>query len=745
MPPLFWGNNGETYALTHKTRVDFAGLNQAVIGQLPTLLAEYLPEGRIVGHEWVCGDIQGGAGDSCKTSLTSGKGSDFATGEGWTDLVQLVSKQRRIAMLEAARMVAKRIGFSLNGGNSAASTPKAPRKPPQRPAEPIPVGAPSVPDHWELGPATASYAYEAFFVQCRYERPDGSKQFTPWTWRGGKWSPKAWPDPKPLFGRELLESRPDVPVLVVEGEKCALAARTLFPSLVVVTWSGGANQVLKSDWTPLAGRKVEIWPDADEAGKKAAAQLAALLLKIGAARIRVVDVTGQPAGWDVADAITQGWDVAKTHAWVKDRLRLVENRDPESPATDLIDAPAATSPIVIESAAPSSLVSWQSLGLDCNEGGSPFATIANASAIILMHPQYAKKIYLDTFRQQVFHTLRSALPVPWTDADTRSLTVQIQQQLKIPKMSISIIHEALMHASTVNGRNTLTDWLDSLVWDDIPRLDDWLVDTLGVPKTPYTIAVSHNWPVGMVARAYRPGCQVDTMPVLEGKMGRGKSSFLERLASPWFAALPTGFGDKDFLQALQGQWLVEIPDMSAFSKREHSHILATITIRIDRYRASYGRITENHPRIATFAATSESDVYLQSSAGTRRYLPLRCNEINLDALELIRDQVFAEAVHEFKQGAQWWEFPDAEAQAEQGARVVDDPWYSRIENYVSGQSEVTSDQLLSAPECLDIPVERQTQREVLRVGSILRTLKWRRTVKKIGSRSVRVWRPPALA
>ena len=723
--------------------MDFSGLNQAVLGQLETLLAEYLPGGRKVGHEWVCGDIQGAPGDSCKTSLISGKGSDFATGEGWVDLVQLVSKQRGIASGAAAREVAIRIGFHLNGGNGSAQIPattsKTARKAPQKAAEPIPADAPPLPDHWEFGPATASYVYESYFVHCRYDLLDGSKQFTPWTWRGGKWSPKAWPDPKPLFGRELLEQRPDAPVLVVEGEKCALAARALFLGLIVVTWSGGANQALKTDWTPLAGRKVEIWPDADPPGRKAAAKIAAALLKIGAPRIRVVDTADRPEGWDVADAAAE-WDRAQIHAWIKERLQVVEA--PQSPA-DLEIAPEPKSTTSIVAPARSSFVSWQALGLDCNEGGQPFATMANASAIIQLHPHYADKIWLDTFRQQVYHTLRSETPHPWTDADTRALTVQIQQQLKLPKMSMGIVADALLHAAAMKGRNSLTDWLDSLKWDGTPRLDDWLVDTLGVPKTPYTMAVSRNWPIGMVARAYRPGCQLDTMPVLEGRMGRGKSSFLERLASPWFAALPTGFGDKDFLQALQGQWLVEIPDMSAFSKREHSHILATITIRTDRYRASYGRITEDHPRVSSFAATSENDNYLQSAAGRRRYLPLRCDEINLDALELLRDQVFAQAKDQFRNDHTWWEFPTDETNTEQLDRVAQDPWYERVRSYVSVLKQVTASEVLSAESAVGFPLAQQTPRELLRVSAILRTLEWKCTVSKDRDRnSVRIWRAP---
>jgi predicted P-loop ATPase len=181
----------------------------------------------------------------------------------------------------------------------------------------------------------------------------------------------------------------------------------------------------------------------------------------------------------------------------------------------------------------------------------------------------------------------------------------------------------------------------------------------------------------MVARASSPGCQVDTMPVIEGTMGRGKSKFLEILAEPWFASIQIAFGEKDFFQAIQGYWLIEVPDMSGFSRREHTQILATITTRTDVYRKSHGRITEEYPRVTVFAATSETDDYLQDVRGRRRYWPLRCGEINLDALHGQREQIFAEAVVKYKAGATWHEMPD-EAEDEQLARASRDLWTDRV-------------------------------------------------------------------
>jgi putative DNA primase/helicase len=293
-----------------------------------------------------------------------------------------------------------------------------------------------------------------------------------------------------------------------------------------------------------------------------------------------------------------------------------------------------------------------------------------------------------------------------------------------------IVEQAYQHAAECNARNSLTDWLDGLEWDGVERLDTWLSDCLGLARNEYNDAVSRNWPLSMVARAYQPGCQVDTMPVLEGKMGRGKSSFLKMLAGEWYASIQIAFGEKDFFQAIQGRWLIEIPDMSGFSRREHSSILATITTREDVYRKSHGRVTEEHPRVTVFAATSETDDYLQDTRGRRRYWPLRCEDINLDTLADQRERVFAEAVVRYRAGATWYEMP-ASADDEQLARNDGDLWSEAlvqtaerwwdIQERTGINSKITSTRLL---EDIGVKIHLQTDKEKKRVATALHAAGW---------------------
>jgi uncharacterized protein (DUF927 family) len=152
----------------------------------------------------------------------------------------------------------------------------------------------------------------AFFV-ARWNKPRG-KEIRPLSWfQGEGWRLKAWPDGRTLYRLDEITARPEAAIIVTEGEKSADAAKGIFPKSVVTTSSGGANAVGNTDWTPLAGRRVWIWPDNDEAGRKYADAVAATLAGLGcavciidAAALSAINGGESPAGWDAADAIAEG-------------------------------------------------------------------------------------------------------------------------------------------------------------------------------------------------------------------------------------------------------------------------------------------------------------------------------------------------------------------------------------------------------------------------------------------------------
>jgi hypothetical protein len=302
----------------------FERVKAVLHGRLESVLPELLPGGRRIGREYVCGSLQGGPGDSCKTNLDTGVGADFATGESWQDIIALAAKIRGIRQGEAARELAGRYGIALERPSyakhsradvSVTATPTD-RSADFTPITPVPATAPARPDaHPKYGRPSLFWRYQdrqgkTLAYVARFDLPEGKIVLPLCCGRAGErlcWQWKALPEPRPLYGLEKLAPMPDAPVLLVEGEKTADAAQGYFSGHAVLTWSGGCEAVAKADLSPLLGRNVVIWPDNDHAGFKAALTLTELLDGKAASIVVVQPPDTLPDKWDLADPATAGF------------------------------------------------------------------------------------------------------------------------------------------------------------------------------------------------------------------------------------------------------------------------------------------------------------------------------------------------------------------------------------------------------------------------------------------------------
>jgi hypothetical protein len=208
---------------------------------------------------------------------------------------------------------------------------------------PVPPDAPAPPTrHSRLGDSTAQWTYrncmgeELCHIQ-RFDPPGGPKVFLPLTLRRTEnrlwWLRKALPEPRPLYGLDLLAGRPEAPVLICEGEKSADAGQRIFPDYVATTSSGGAKADNQTDWTPLSRRRVIIWADNDTTGAEYAHAVANILKALDCEVFvidveQLVDIDGgnhnpdrHLEGWDAADAVNEWVDLTTLRAAA---LRLVK-------------------------------------------------------------------------------------------------------------------------------------------------------------------------------------------------------------------------------------------------------------------------------------------------------------------------------------------------------------------------------------------------------------------------------------
>jgi putative DNA primase/helicase len=189
------------------------------------------------------------------------------------------------------------------------------------------------------------WRYNEDFIVCRFP----GKKIRPLLWNGSAWAWKSPAKPRPLYWARRSAG---APVLIAEGEKAADAAAALFPDHAVCTWPGGTSNVQHADWQPLLGRTVTIWPDADDVGRKATAQLARILAGLRCT-VQVVNPPDTvPQGWDLADALAEGWKPLQAAKAVEKFARTVELPPEPEPAPNPPTATAAPEPVDIPTTAP---------------------------------------------------------------------------------------------------------------------------------------------------------------------------------------------------------------------------------------------------------------------------------------------------------------------------------------------------------------------------------------------------------
>ena len=356
-------------------------------------------------------------------------------------------------------------------------------------------------------------------------------------------------------------------------------------------------------------------------------------------------------------------------------------------------------------------------------------------------------IWFDSFLRQYRTTAYQddGIDVEMNDNIITEITLSFQRAFEGPmrRLSDKLVHKAVELYGSKDERNCLTNWLDSLQWDKTPRLDHWLSRYCGAEDNVYVREVARCWLLGAVARAYKPGCKFDFCLVMEGEQGIGKSTALEILSNGWIVQLKT-FDDKKAIENIQGKWIVEIEELDAFRKSETETIKSFISASKDRYCLKYIKYAQDWPRTCVFAGTTNKTDYLKDETGNRRFWPVWCNHIDLEALANDRDQLLAEAVHRYRQNEPMLLNQEAQgiAKEQQDDRYAGDVWEEIISSYVENKKEIKMSELfehLGFSEAKDYTRWDQT-----RLGKIMSKLNWKKVRTRVtgttGTRLV-VYRP----
>lgn len=385
---------------------------------------------------------------------------------------------------------------------------------------------------------------------------------------------------------------------------------------------------------------------------------------------------------------------------------------------------------------------WGAL-LDRTDKQIPRSTLANAVVVLQYDPQYAPdELWYDEFLDRVL-TRDGARTRQWRDDDDTRAAVYMQQDVGMVTVAVSVVSDAVRFVARQRVRHCVREHVGQWTWDGVERCAHAFEDFWGVEPAPnqpseYIRAVSFNFFLSMMARIMAPGCQVDTMVIFEGPQGIGKSRALRILGGAWYMLAAESVTSKDFFQVLAGAWLVEIGEMDSFSRAERERTKLVISTPTDRYRPSYGRHARDFPRQCIFAGTTNHDDYGNDDTGLRRFLPVRCTAIDIPSLTVALPQLFAEALHCWRNGATWWEVPRAgEAQAD---RQAVDLWTDTVLDYTIGKTELSLADILR--EALKIRDADMARTHELRVGRILKLAGWVKKDARRAGHVVKRWFEP---
>jgi predicted P-loop ATPase len=410
-----------------------------------------------------------------------------------------------------------------------------------------------------------------------------------------------------------------------------------------------------------------------------------------------------------------------------------------------------------------------------------YSQSAYLKSIGLLEIHFRGRIWYDDFYNNVFtdwngqELSKRGTQRPIDDAFILGLYEWLQlNDINLAKsLSEGTVRQAVQHFSRQDTRNEPRDWITRLQWDGNPRLSTWLSKVYGVDQDEegYHAAVGRCWMVSMAARIMEPGCKVDTMPVLIGPQGNGKSTSLSILGGPWYKTINTSI-DKyaDFLMSLSGTLVAEIAELDAISRAADSRVKSMLSTAVDVYRPPYGRTTEAFKRTAVLTgSTNDKGNWHKDDSGGRRYWPIEVDgEIDLQWVMDNREQMFAEALVLYDGGkGQWHEVPKEAQTRRIGDHHVTDAWQEKIERWIGahamglwlGQdSEVEKDfgnpaehestkywgTVLTtsrlAAECMEIAPERQTRVTQVRVAQAMRNLGFELIAARVSGHSPKkVW------
>ncbi len=380
--------------------------------------------------------------------------------------------------------------------------------------------------------------------------------------------------------------------------------------------------------------------------------------------------------------------------------------------------------------------------------GRIYATVDNVSKAVRRSDFCAIDIGFDEFRDEIMFSPEGLGQwQQFTDADYTRLRITLENRGFKP-IGRELIRDVVLLVSQDNRFDSAIAWLSPLPWDGISRVENFFHQYLGVEDTPYTRAVSRYLWTAMAGRVMQPGVKADMVPILVGEQGVGKSRAVAALSpSPeFFAEISLHEKDDNLSRMMRGRLVAEIGELRGLHTKELESIKAFITRTHENWIPKYREFAIQFPRRLIFIGTTNKDEFLADETGNRRWLPVRVQATDTQAIERDRDLLWAEARELFQLLGVDYRAAEQMSALAHAEHTIADSWSETVGKWLQEPDPLTGNKpqdrkYLRVQEVLTKALgfeDRQiARREEMRMGAVLRALGYQR-IKVRDGRSL-IW------
>jgi len=367
-------------------------------------------------------------------------------------------------------------------------------------------------------------------------------------------------------------------------------------------------------------------------------------------------------------------------------------------------------------------------------------TKRNVYMVLRFDSRWRGRIWLNTFSGTLMLNERE-----YRDSDDVRISMWLDRTYELRGtgggLASGTIAEIVQAIGEENEVNPLTEWLNTLRWDGKERIDRWLPIATGCQDDEIRRRMGRCWLIQAAARAYTPGCKADCVLILVGYQGAGKSSLFRVLASDqFFADTPLDIGSTNAYIQIRRAWIYEVAELDSVRRSANSATKAFLSAQEDVYRPPYGRRAITVPRHVVFAGTTNESQFISDGTGSRRYWPVVVRKVDLDWVQRHKEQLWAEAVHAFKTGENWWLDEGNETKLDECNSFFfqSDPWEELVYDYLRGvQTQPTTAQIMR--EALKLDASQMKRFGEMRVSELMRRFGYERKRISIRGKRKYVW------